>query len=601
MVHLFGRTIRSYVLAIVLLGTFVPLAVVGAWLTRGGVRSGEALLDQQLTASLDNVMRDMMRRWELRRGDLLMLAESPMARLAVSGSMSRNDSAFLSQAITAVDRSILSFVYVDAAGRERWSSARAAPRVDATIGSGDLSGGPQLDVEFPVHDARGTTLGALRARLRLNGILWTDSAKLTVPGSVLAVREAMTGRVLVPLSDSVAFPHAGRQRVQNDSWLAVTRRLNDPPIEIALAAASAPYVAPFAHAARAGLVALVVVGLLALSITVFMTTRLARSVDQLASAADAVSRGELDSELNASGPAGTAAAGRRVQCHDGEPAPGPGGAVAAPRAGGGRRVCRVALARGPEHVDTSRGGPRARSGARRRRRAHACPGDASVVPGAQARARGDGRARHRAERPRRRKRRRSRRSVACGGRRNARGVSGQRRPGGAGGLRAPASGAGDADALRHLFVNLLLNASQALSAGGLARVEARRDEDNIIVSVVDDGTGMSDESLLRAGQPFFTTRAGGTGLGLPIARQIAAAHGGAIQIARANGRGTVVRVNLPLAAELAARLIDSLRAAEVGVLVERTGQIRRESFDSTRVVGYATTVLRPRRGARRID
>src|SRR5678815_2039479 len=143
MVHLFGRTIRSYVLAIVLLGAFVPLALVGAWLTRGGERSGEALLEQQLTASLDNVMRDMTRRWELRRGDLLMLAESPLARLAVSGSLSQNDSAFLSQATTAVDRSILSFVYVDSAGRERWSSARAASRLDATIGSVDLSGGPQ--------------------------------------------------------------------------------------------------------------------------------------------------------------------------------------------------------------------------------------------------------------------------------------------------------------------------------------------------------------------------------------------------------------------------------------------------------------------------
>lgn len=543
MVLRFGRTIRSYVLAIVLLGTFAPLALVGAWLTRGGARSGEALLEQQLTASLDNVLRDMTRRWELRRGDLLMLAESPVARLAVSGSMSRNDSAFLSQAIAAVDRSILSFVYVDAAGHERWSSTRAATRTDTT-----MSGGPQLDVEFPVHDANGTALGALRARLRLNGILWTDSAKFTVPGSVLAVREAMTGRVLVPLSDSVAFPDAGRQRVRNDSWLAVTRRLSEPPVEIALAAASAPYVAPFARAARAGLVALVLVGLLALSITVFMTTRLARSVDQLASAADAVSRGELGSEVNASGPvelrrlAGAfnvmtdslrrvlvELSQRRALAAVGEFA-----ASLSHEVRNTLTPVEVDLERAQERVADDEGThalvTRALSQVRKLERA---------VTGALAIAR-------------------SGRVVASDVDLDAvlrAAVDGTRAAFQSSGGRVeldtvhPLMVRGDADALRHLFVNLLLNASQALSAGGVARVEARRSEDAIIVSVVDDGPGIADENLSRVGQPFFTTRAGGTGLGLPIARQIAAAHGGTIEIARANGRGTVVRVSLPVVSD----------------------------------------------------
>jgi len=544
-VHLFGRTIRSYVLAIVLGGAFVPLAIVGAWLTRGGERSGEALLEQQLTASLDNVMRDMTRRWELRRGDLLMLAESPTAKLAVSGTMSQSDSAFLSQAMTAVDRSILSFAYVDAAGRERWSSARAASRVDATIGNVDLSGGPQLDVEFPVRDARGTTLGALRAHLRLNGIVWTDSAKLTVPGSVLAVREAMTGRALVPLSESVAFPHAGRQRVQNATWLAVTRRVSEPPVEIALAAASAPYVAPFAHAARAGLVALVLVGLLALSITVVMTTRLARSVDQLANAADSVSRGELSAEVRATGPRELERLARafnvmtdslrRVLAELSQRR-----ALAAVGEFAASLSHEVRNTLTPVEVDLERAQERVADD----ERTHALVTRAlsqvrkleREVTGALAIAR-SGRV--------------DASDVDLGEVLRA-AIDGTHAAFETGGSRVeladfshPLRVRGDADALRHLFVNLLLNASQALSAGGMARVDARRDEGNIIVSVVDDGAGISDENLLRAGQPFFTTRAGGTGLGLPIARQIAAAHGGAIQIARANGRGTIVRVDLP--------------------------------------------------------
>jgi signal transduction histidine kinase len=105
---------------------------------------------------------------------------------------------------------------------------------------------------------------------------------------------------------------------------------------------------------------------------------------------------------------------------------------------------------------------------------------------------------------------------------------------------------GDATALEQLFVNLFLNAAQSLTAGGRVTTTAARQNDHVLVAVTDNGKGISPEHLTRVFEPFFTTRATGTGLGMPIAHQIALAHGGAIEIVTTQvGVGTTVRVTLP--------------------------------------------------------
>jgi len=68
------------------------------------------------------------------------------------------------------------------------------------------------------------------------------------------------------------------------------------------------------------------------------------------------------------------------------------------------------------------------------------------------------------------------------------------------------------------------------------------------VVVTDSGSGISPADLEHVFDPFFSTKADGTGLGLPIARQIAAAHGGSLTIESAPGDGTRVEVRLPLTA-----------------------------------------------------
>jgi signal transduction histidine kinase len=104
---------------------------------------------------------------------------------------------------------------------------------------------------------------------------------------------------------------------------------------------------------------------------------------------------------------------------------------------------------------------------------------------------------------------------------------------------------GDPDALEQLFLNLLINAAEALKKGGTATVRVTPDPREVVIQLRDDGPGMSPEVRKRAFEPLFSTRKEGTGLGLAIARQIARAHGGEIWIESEVESGTTVEVRLP--------------------------------------------------------
>jgi signal transduction histidine kinase len=104
----------------------------------------------------------------------------------------------------------------------------------------------------------------------------------------------------------------------------------------------------------------------------------------------------------------------------------------------------------------------------------------------------------------------------------------------------------DSDKMSHVFLNLALNALNAMEKGGtLSLTLAQPDEETIRVDVADTGTGIGKEELTRIFDPYFTTRASGTGLGLPIAQRIVEAHGGRIEVASQPGKGTVFSVLLP--------------------------------------------------------
>jgi len=99
--------------------------------------------------------------------------------------------------------------------------------------------------------------------------------------------------------------------------------------------------------------------------------------------------------------------------------------------------------------------------------------------------------------------------------------------------------------LEQAVLNLALNALQATPLGGHVKVRSRADERRLVVTVEDDGDGMTSEVRQMASTPFFTTRENGTGLGLALVERVAREHGGSVEIASRPGGGTSVRLVFP--------------------------------------------------------
>jgi signal transduction histidine kinase len=104
---------------------------------------------------------------------------------------------------------------------------------------------------------------------------------------------------------------------------------------------------------------------------------------------------------------------------------------------------------------------------------------------------------------------------------------------------------GNAAALEQVFLNLLLNAAQAMEPGGRAGVDVKRVDARVVVTVWDTGSGMNDDERARVFEPFYSTKQEGSGLGLTVAKRIVTAHRGAIDVESAPGAGARVRIALP--------------------------------------------------------
>jgi signal transduction histidine kinase len=106
---------------------------------------------------------------------------------------------------------------------------------------------------------------------------------------------------------------------------------------------------------------------------------------------------------------------------------------------------------------------------------------------------------------------------------------------------------GDRERLQQLFLNLLLNAADAMPDGGELRVEVSASEGRVRVRLVDTGIGIGADDLPRIFEPFFTTKEAGqgNGLGLMVCKGIVADHGGEVEVASEPGRGTTFTISLP--------------------------------------------------------
>jgi signal transduction histidine kinase len=540
-------SIRARVLLVVVAGAILPLAIVGAWLTRSGMHAGEALLRSQLDSSLANIAAAVERRWELRRGDLLFLADNDVARrLLSSPAIADADARYLSDLPARIDRTIIRFAYVDSAGTTRWASdSVGGGRADAVAGNPAVTA-QTFEARIPITDSTGAALGTLTARLLIRGVLPLDSARLLVPGAALVVREVGSGALRIGLpGGGGGFPESERTTIDGADWLASSRRLDPPGFDVAVAAPSVPYVAPFARAWRTGLAALLVVTLMALMLTTWVVSRLADSMRELVGAADAVAHGDV---------------ARRVPEH------------------GPTEVRRVATA-----FNIMTDSVRRMLAELSQRRALAAVGEFAAslshevrnaltsvqvdLQLADERMEDDARTRALVARAQSQLRRLDSAvsgalSVARGGRVEPRVFDLRDAITAAAQAAAPSFAAaggvvdvavdgevvvrGDPDALRQLFLNLLLKTAQALDTpGGRASVRVGVEDGYAMVTVEDSGRGIPPEDLERVLQPFVTTRVHGTGLGLPIARQIAIAHNGELTIRSTRGEGSAVVVRIP--------------------------------------------------------
>lgn len=108
----------------------------------------------------------------------------------------------------------------------------------------------------------------------------------------------------------------------------------------------------------------------------------------------------------------------------------------------------------------------------------------------------------------------------------------------------------DPELLKTCFLNLMINAADAMPAGGTLSVALSRGEkdggDALVVTVHDTGHGMTPEEIDAAFEPYFSTKETGLGLGLALTRKIVEDHGGVIAIESRPGHGTTARITLPL-------------------------------------------------------
>ncbi|MGE6376268.1 PAS domain S-box protein [Peribacillus muralis] len=104
----------------------------------------------------------------------------------------------------------------------------------------------------------------------------------------------------------------------------------------------------------------------------------------------------------------------------------------------------------------------------------------------------------------------------------------------------------DENRIKQVFINFIKNGMEAMPDGGIIKVKAERKEETVQISIIDTGMGMPPEQIRRLGEPFFTTKESGNGLGLMISFKIIENHLGKVLIESEVNKGTIFNIVLPI-------------------------------------------------------
>ncbi|MEP6834166.1 MAG: HAMP domain-containing sensor histidine kinase, partial [Gemmatimonas sp.] len=404
----------------------------------------------------------------------------------------------------------------------------------------------RVPIAIPIRTDKGVPLGTMDAEVRLSALLPLDSIPILLNDAQLTVTDRRSGQALTLPGLGDAPNDVSNYAVNGQRWIAQHRITANALLMVTAAAPTRAYVAPFEQSARIGLLVLFGVTVMVLALTAFFTARITQSLERLAGAADAVAAGDLTRAVNATGDDEVGQLARsfntmieslrrtlqELSQREALAAVGEFATTLSHEVRNGLTAVRIDL----ERVEES--GPAAPESpalvARTLRNVHRLN---STVTGALAVAR-SGRTELHAV---------NLRAVLSAAAAAAEGAF----AGTGSSLATLLNGSaeyfvrGDSVALEQLFLNVLLNAGQAMTQGGSATLELTMAGNECIVSLCDSGPGLTADQLSRVGQAFQTSKRDGTGLGVSIARKIAEAHGGQLLIQNGPRGGLVVRVTLP--------------------------------------------------------
>lgn len=535
---------RVRILLVVFAVGVVPVALVGVWLTAGTARTGAELLRHRLQDAVRDDARAMEERWVPYRSVLLDFSETEAVRAALDGG----------EPISATTREAMAADFAALDARVEGLLLRdARDRTVARLGQNPRPGrvavsalGSLLPVSLPLYrPLTGDYLGEMEALVPVSALRPPD-AGAAFAGAVVTAVEPGTGALLLPAPFPPSFLEGDSFEWNGETWVVERAAVMEPELELVAAAPVAPFSEPFRAAARTGTWFLLVVAGGGLLLAGYVTSRMTASLERVSGAASAVASGDLGRTVPEEGEdeVGRLARAfnrmteslRRTLAELSERE-----SLAAVNEFAAALAHEVRNPLTGIQLDLQEVEEELLAGSRLRDLQSGALDDLRkldrVVQGALETARSG------TVEPR---------SMELG-------------PSVAGALRAarphaeekgvrlvgpdpdapPIRTWGDPDALERAVLNLVLNGVQASEVGGRVQADVEEEGGSAVITVRDGGSGIEPENLERITEPFFTTRAGGTGIGLAVTRRIVTAHRGSLEIESDPGEGTTVRIRLP--------------------------------------------------------